>query len=132
MFWISVEKLYVEWEDEGRKPECQRDEKNVPPMHAISRDPREGNATTQASVSWGNSRTRLSLSLSPRPPLSFFSFLFSVDVATHTLDELFPIIPDRTSREFDLSKTDIPVHLLSVFCVERRPTTAHLKEKSAC
>ena len=49
----------------------------------------------------------------------------------HPLDKLLAIVPDDTSGEPDLAETDILVHLLYVFGVEWRPSTAHLKEQNS-
>jgi len=45
------------------------------------------------------------------------------------LDKLFAIFADDAFGEPDLPKTDVLVHLLGVFCVERTPTAAHFEQK---
>jgi len=50
---------------------------------------------------------------------------------THSLNELLPILINHTSRESDLPKADVLVHLLSILRVEGTPSTAHLEEKDS-
>jgi len=42
---------------------------------------------------------------------------------------LFAIFANDAFGEPDLAKTDVLVHLLGVFCVERTPTAAHFEQK---
>lgn len=51
--------------------------------------------------------------------------------ATHPLDELLAVIPDDAPREPDLAETDVLVHLLHVFGVERTPSAAHFEEQDS-
>ena len=49
---------------------------------------------------------------------------------THPFDELFSIIVDNAFREPNLAETNVLVHLLSVFGIERTPTTTHLEQEN--
>ena len=46
---------------------------------------------------------------------------------THPFDKLFPIIIDDAFRKTDLAKTNVLVHLLSIFRIKRAPSTAHFE-----
>jgi hypothetical protein len=50
-------------------------------------------------------------------------------ICTRPFDKLLAIVPNDSSREPDLTETDVLVHLLNVLGVERTPSTAHLEQE---
>ena len=50
-------------------------------------------------------------------------------IRSHPFDKLFPIFTDDAFGEADFAKTDVFIHLLRVFRIERAPAATHFKEK---